>query len=105
MSWAERPQTIKEVGSIYTIQGFDLNYVGVILGPSIKYRDGKIIFDKSVHFNKDVTNNRTMENGEKKNFGEELIKNEMNVLMTRGVHGLFIYAVDEALREKLKSSV
>lgn len=46
-----------------------------------------------------------MENGEKKNFGEELIKNEMNVLMTRGVHGLFIYAVDEALREKLKSSV
>lgn len=105
LSWTERPQTIKEVGSIYTIQGFDLNYVGVILGPSIKYRDGKIIFDKSVHFNKDVTNNRTMENGEKKNFGEELIKNEMNVLMTRGVHGLFIYAVDEALREKLKSSV
>lgn len=105
LSWVEKPNTIKEVGSIYSVQGFDLNYVGVILGPSIKYRDGKIIFDKSVHFNKDVTNNRTMENGEKKNFGEELIKNEMNVLMTRGVHGLFIYAVDEALREKLKSSV
>lgn len=105
LSWAERPQTIKEVGSIYTIQGFDLNYVGVILGRSIKYRDGKITFDKSEHFNKDVTNNRTMENGEKENFSEELIKNEMNVLMTRGVHGLYIYAVDDELREQLKKSV
>ncbi|WP_372459244.1 DNA/RNA helicase domain-containing protein [Alkalihalobacillus deserti] len=27
--------TVYEAGSIYTIQGFDLNYVGVILGPSI----------------------------------------------------------------------
>nr|WP_256881866.1 DNA/RNA helicase domain-containing protein [Corynebacterium amycolatum] len=27
----------------------------------------------------------------------------MNVLLTRGVHGLYIYAVDEELREKLLS--
>lgn len=39
--WAERPETIQEVGSIYTIQGFDLNYAGVILGPSIKYDEKK----------------------------------------------------------------
>ncbi|WP_263863586.1 DUF2075 domain-containing protein [Lacticaseibacillus paracasei] len=30
--WAQRPETLHEVGSIYTIQGFDLNYAGVILG-------------------------------------------------------------------------
>ena len=41
LSWAEQEHTIYEVGSTYTIQGFDLNYVGVILGPSVKYRDGK----------------------------------------------------------------
>lgn len=45
LSWAEQPQTIKEIGSTYTIQGFDLNYAGVILGPSVKYENGHIIFD------------------------------------------------------------
>ena len=45
--WAEQPQTINEVGSTFTIQGFDLSYAGVILGPSVKYRDGKIVFDPS----------------------------------------------------------
>ena len=34
-TWAEKPETIHEAGSIYTIQGFDLNYVGVVLGPSV----------------------------------------------------------------------
>lgn len=28
--WAEIPSTINEVGSIYTCQGFDLNYAGII---------------------------------------------------------------------------
>lgn len=44
LAWAEQPQTINEVGSTFTIQGFDLNYAGVILGPSVKYRNGKVIF-------------------------------------------------------------
>ena len=46
VSWAEQPQTIDEVGSTYTIQGADLNYVGVIIGPSVKYCNGQIIFDE-----------------------------------------------------------
>lgn len=43
VAWAQREgaspfgTSINEVGSISTVQGFDLNYVGVILGPSISY--------------------------------------------------------------------
>ncbi len=33
--WQAIPESINEVGSNYTIQGSDLNYVGVILGPSV----------------------------------------------------------------------
>ncbi|MGC9615138.1 DNA/RNA helicase domain-containing protein [Staphylococcus pasteuri] len=33
-----------------------------------------------------------------------LLKNELNVLLTRGVNGLYIYAVDDQLREALKKS-
>lgn len=38
-TWAEEISTVNEAGSIYTVQGFDLNFVGVILGPSISYDD------------------------------------------------------------------
>ena len=101
MSWAEQPQTIDEVGSTFTIQGFDLNYVGVILGPSVKYRDGKVIFEPSKKTYSKMTRNRTLSDGSKKNFGEELTKHEVRVLMTRGVEGLYIYACDKELREAL----
>lgn len=101
LSWAEQPQTIDEVGSTFTIQGFDLNYAGVILGPSVKYRDGKIVFDPAASCNAKATRNRTMSDGSKQKFGETLIQHEVRVLMTRGVEGLYIYACDDELREAL----
>lgn len=82
LSWAERSETINEVGSTYTIQGFDLNYVGVIIGPSVKYRDGMIVFDPKAHANKDANQKRTLQSGEKRSFAEKLIRNELNVLLT-----------------------
>lgn len=105
LSWIEQPQTIDEVGSTFTVQGFDLNYAGVIIGPSVKYRDGKIKFDISASKNKGAVQNRKLENGEMKNFGEDLLKNELNVLLTRGVNGLYIYAVDEELQAALKKAI
>lgn len=105
LAWAEQPQTIDEVGSTFTIQGFDLNYAGVILGPSVKYRDGKIIFDPSASKNDKAVRNRTLSDGTKQAFGETLIQHEVRVLMTRGVNGMYIYACDPELRaELLKAS-
>lgn len=101
LSWAEQPQTIDEVGSTFTIQGFDLNYAGVILGPSVKYRDEEIVFDPSSSCNAKAVQNRTLSDGSKQKFGEILIQHEVRVLMTRGVEGLYIYACDEELREAL----
>lgn len=101
MAWAEQPQTINQVGSTFTIQGFDLNYAGVIIGPSVVYRNGKIQFNPEASANKKATRNRTLENGKKKTFADTLLKNELNVLLTRGVNGLYIYAVDDELRKAL----
>ena len=42
---------------------------------------------------------------EKKSHAEEMIRNELNVLLTRGTKGLFIYAVDDQLREELLRAV
>lgn len=100
-SWHEQSQTIDEVGSIYTIQGFDLAYSGVILGKSIKYIDGKIVFDPKESCNGKAVQKRTMDDGSKQTFAKRLLKNELRVLMTRGVYGLYIYACDEGLRNAL----
>ena len=103
LAWAEQPHTINEVGSTFTIQGFDLSYVGVILGPAVKYRRGRIVFDPKENKNEKVTRQRTLKDGTKDRFGEMLIRNEVKVLMSRGVSGLYIYAYDEKLRDALKS--
>jgi len=105
LAWAEQPQTINEVGSTYTIQGFDLNYAGVIIGPSIKYRNDKVVFDPKESYNEKATRRRTLSDGTLKSFGEEFLKNELSVLLTRGVNGLYIYACDEELRKQLKKCV
>ncbi len=105
LSWAEQPQTIGEIGSTFTIQGFDLNYAGVILGPSVKYRNGRIVFDPSESCNTKAVRNRTLSDGKKKKFGEILIQHEVRVLMTRGVEGLYIYACDKELQKALLSAI
>lgn len=97
LPWAEQPQSIDEVGSTFTIQGFDLNYAGVIIGPSVKYRNGKIIFDKTASQNSKATQKRNS----KIDNSKEFLRNELNVLLTRGVNGLYIYAVDNELQNKL----
>lgn len=101
LAWAEQPHTINEVGSTYTIQGFDLDYAGVILGPSVKYEDGHIVFEPNNSFNEKAKINRTLSDGTKRKFGKELLKHEVRILMTRGVKGLYIYACDKELRKKL----
>ena len=79
----------------------DRNYAGVILGPSVKYRNGEILFDPSASWNKKAVQNRTLSDGSRQKFGDLLIQHEVRVLMTRGVEGLYIYACDEELRKAL----
>lgn len=96
-AWAEKPDTINEIGSTYTIQGFDLNYAGVIIGPSVKFRDGKICFDASSSKNAQATNKR---NGTL-DYSQTNLRNELSVLLKRGVHGLYLFAVDPELQAEL----
>ena len=62
---------------------------------------GKIEFLPSESSNDKVNKKRTMSDGTMQNFGEELLKHEIRVLMTRGVNGMYIYACDPELRKAL----
>ena len=107
-TWAERAETINEVGSIYTIQGFDLNYVGVILGPSVSYNEQTKELEILPQNYKDTEAFRgSSKQKVEYNVGstkEKIILNSINVLMKRGVKGLYIYASDEKLRKALNKA-
>lgn len=104
VSWAERPETIDEVGSTYTIQGFDLNYAGVILGLSIGYEgtypNGRVVFRPDESSDRNAVSKRDGRN----DYAQENLRNQLNVLLKRGVHGLYLFALDPALEEALRQA-
>ncbi|MEB8398902.1 DUF2075 domain-containing protein [Enterococcus casseliflavus] len=103
-TWAERPDTISEVGSIYTVQGFDLNNVGVVIGPSVDYdpETDQLVIDIDKYEDKGAFTGRDDMNQElTKKAKETIILNSLNVLMKRAIKGLYIYAINPNLRQKL----
>ena len=93
--WVNSPNAINEIGCIHTIQGYDLNYAGVILGNEIKYSDELGIYaERSEYFD-----NYGKANGEELN---NYIVNIYTTMLTRGIKGTFIYVCNKELREYLK---
>ncbi|MCZ9310784.1 DUF2075 domain-containing protein [Weissella koreensis] len=100
--WAKREGSITQVGTIYTLQGFDLNYVGMIIGPSFGYDPETdsmtIIPEKYSH--KEIFKKRKDRQFSKKEY-QDFIANVLNVLMKRGKYGLYLTAYDDDLRARL----
>lgn len=99
--WQEIEQSINEVGSDFTVQGIDLNYVGVILGPSIFWNKQTNSLDIDPDKSLDHQKIRKTKDGYNTEENKRYLRNVVNVLLTRGVHGLYVYAVDNELRNKL----
>ncbi|MEY4440583.1 MAG: hypothetical protein RLY49_209 [Candidatus Parcubacteria bacterium] len=97
--WVNSPNAIDEVGCIHTVQGYDLNYVGVIIGPEFYYdiNQNKLKVDKDKYFDSFGRNGIT----DPKEL-EIYIKNIYKTLLTRGIMGAYIYIVDDNLRNYFK---
>jgi len=99
MKWLIVPGSIGQIGCIHTCQGLDLEYVGVIVGPDLVVRDGKVRTDalKRAPQDKSVRGYRKLLK-EAPDFAmaraDEIIKNTYRVLMTRGQKGCFVWCVD-----------
>lgn len=98
-SWIIHPESVSEVGCIHTSQGLEVDYVGVIIGPDLVVRDGKVITDISKRASSDrsVAGWRALieENPEEaKARFDAIIKNTYRTLMTRGQKGCYIYTSD-----------
>lgn len=98
--WINSPDAINEIGCIHTTQGYDLNYVGVIIGHELVYRDGELCVIKENYHDK--YGKQTVEDPE---VLKAYILNIYKTLLTRGIRGTYVYVCDEALRSYLKQFI
>jgi hypothetical protein len=99
--WSGKVKEKQEVTSFISIhksQGFDLNYAGVVFGREIYYDVDKARIEVK---RKLVKDNRAKPKGK----DDEMRRYLLNIyitLMTRGIYGTFVYAMDENLNEYLR---
>ena len=106
--WINSKHSVDEVGSIHTVQGYDLNYAGVIIGPDLTYDESS----RSVRF---VRSNYHDKKGQENNprlgityDDDDLLKyvrNIYKVLLTRAIKGTYVYVADPSLRRYLQQYV
>ncbi|WP_231598842.1 DUF2075 domain-containing protein [Corynebacterium occultum] len=96
--WATQAGGFGQVGCVYTAQGFEYDWSGVILGPDILWRDGRFVTDRSANkdpgfrFRKQVPDE----------LFDELVRHIYKVLLTRGMIGTYIYSSDAETRDALR---
>jgi DUF2075 family protein len=103
--WVSSPSSPQEVGSIHTIQGYDLNYAGVIIGNDIGYdpNSQKIFLRRDNYFDtKGKENNPVLGIQYSDEDVLHFVLNIYKVLLTRGIKGTFVYVCDPDLREFLR---
>jgi len=94
--WAYKAGGERQVGCIYTAQGFEFDYAGVIFAADLKYRSGiGWVGDSGKSFDSPV-----------RNAGDrftELVKNTYRVLLTRGMRGCYVCFLDKETEQFFRS--
>ena len=86
---AHDPGGIDQVGCVYTAQGFEFDYVGVIFGRDLRYD-----LDRQVWVGDPTESHDTVV----KRSGDEflrLVKNTYRVLLSRGMKGCYVHFMDK----------
>jgi hypothetical protein len=101
-TWAIDADSVHEAGCIHTCQGLEFDYVGVIIGDDLQYRDGRVVTDYKKRARTDQSLKGISKilkedyaNGVK--LADDIIRNTYRTLMTRGQKGCFIYCTDKEL--------
>jgi uncharacterized protein len=87
--WAYEPGGIDQVGCVYTAQGFEFDYAGVIWGKDLRYDPTAQtwISDRSHSHDSVVRRSGTA--------FDSLVRNTYRVLLSRGMKGCYVYCEDE----------
>ena len=83
--WAYRPEGVKQIGCIYTAQGFEFDYIGVIIGNDLIYDPQSDCLKADIAATQDPTLRRGRETF------ESHVKNIYRTLLSRGMKGCYVY--------------
>lgn len=105
VDWIASRTSLEEVGSIHTVQGYDLNYAGVIIGGDLRVDPGtgRLLADRASYFDAKGKASNTMRG--QVTTDEDLLRYIVSiyrVLLSRGMRGTYVYVVDPALRERFR---
>lgn len=90
--WATQPASFDEIGCIYSAQGFEFDYCGVIIGNDLVVRDGVWVAQKTA--SQDSTVKKT-----KPERLPDLLAHTYRVLLSRGMQGTYVYFTDAETRK------
>ena len=96
--WAYDPNGIGQVGCVYTAQGFEFDYIGVIIGKDLVYRS-----DQGWVGVKEESCDSMVKRSKDKFV--DLVKNTYRVLLTRGMKGCYVYFMDAETRKFFESRI
>jgi hypothetical protein len=96
--WAYDPRGVDQVGCVYTAQGFEFDYVGVIVGADLVYRpEIGWVGQRENSFD-------TVVRRSKSDF-VDLVKNTYRVLFSRAMKGCYVYFVDKETESFFRSRI
>lgn len=106
--WIVTPGSVEQVGCVHTCQGLELDYVGVIIGPDLVYREARIVTDatKRAPSDQSVKGLKGMSKDDPdraRQLADTIVKNTYRTLMTRGMKGCYVYCTDAPLAAYLRS--
>lgn len=103
-TWAIDENSFEQVGCIHTSQGLEFDYVGIIIGNDLIYKDGKVITDFTKRAKSDASL-KGIKSNKNHDLADRIIRNTYKTLMTRGQKGCFVYCEDVNLANYFKSTL
>lgn len=110
--WAFEDKGARQAGSIFSGQGFEFDYCGVIMGPDLRYDAGEEKLRPDCEASEYTTLKRLARKQEQeggpvdeKDSALQRLRNGYRVLLTRGMKGVVVYSTDPATQQLLKRIV
>jgi uncharacterized protein len=98
--WASEPGGMDQVGCIYTAQGFEFDYVGVVFGDDLVYRPREGWVGR-----REFSHDGGLKRGTSEEEFTRLVKNTYRVLLSRGLKGCYVYFTDDHTRDFVESRI
>ena len=97
--WIVAPESVRQIGCIHTCQGLEVDYIGVVVGPDLVVRDGKVVTQPERRSKQDqsIKGYKAMLKADPDAASKKadlIIKNTYRTLMTRGMKGCYVYCTD-----------